>query len=188
MAEEIVRLVAERDEANVQWHKIRDLHASAITDLRATEARVTELEAALRTARVNIVAVNAAGFDSSRGRAALDALESIDAALAAPTKEEDDPFCPHGIPHEFCGNCHEEETVGDLSVIRERALRCSGYGGQEIADVALDVLKLLTALDALVTGGRRFVRVNDDGSSDEMIEVHVPLGVARAALAPKDNA
>jgi hypothetical protein len=40
-------LVVERDEANVQWHKIRDLHASAITDLRAAEARITELEAAL---------------------------------------------------------------------------------------------------------------------------------------------
>lgn len=24
--------------------------------------------------------------------------------------ENDDGLCPHGVPPEFCGNCHEEET------------------------------------------------------------------------------
>jgi hypothetical protein len=38
---------AERDKANVEWHRIRDLHGEAIKDLREREARVTELEAAL---------------------------------------------------------------------------------------------------------------------------------------------
>lgn len=26
-----------------------------------------------------------------------------------PADDDDDPFCPHGIPYEFCGNCHNEE-------------------------------------------------------------------------------
>ena len=38
------RLVAERDAANVEWHRIRDLHDAAITDLRVV---VAERDAAL---------------------------------------------------------------------------------------------------------------------------------------------
>jgi len=37
-------LVAERDAANVEWHRIRDLHDAAITDLRVV---VAERDAAL---------------------------------------------------------------------------------------------------------------------------------------------
>lgn len=29
--------------------------------------------------------------------------------LPAAEEDEPDPLCPHGIPLEFCGNCHEEE-------------------------------------------------------------------------------
>ena len=36
-------LVAERDKANADWHRIRDLHDAAITDLRAAEAEVARL-------------------------------------------------------------------------------------------------------------------------------------------------
>ena len=44
---------AERDEANADWHRMRDLHAAAITDLRAAEAERDEArgiaDAAIRT-------------------------------------------------------------------------------------------------------------------------------------------
>ena len=40
-------LVAERDKANADWHRIRDLHDAAITDLRAAEAEVARLKARL---------------------------------------------------------------------------------------------------------------------------------------------
>ena len=36
-------LVAERDKANADWHRIRDLHDAAITGLRAAEAEVARL-------------------------------------------------------------------------------------------------------------------------------------------------
>ena len=34
---------AERDKANADWHRMRDLHAAAITDLRTAEAEVARL-------------------------------------------------------------------------------------------------------------------------------------------------
>ena len=36
-------LVADRDRANVEWHRIRDLHGEAIKDLRARQAEVVRL-------------------------------------------------------------------------------------------------------------------------------------------------
>ena len=42
-------------------------------------------------------------------RSTAQRLRNRIAALAVPSSEpaEDDPFCPHGIPYEFCGNCHD---------------------------------------------------------------------------------
>ena len=37
-------LVAERDKANADWHRMRDLHAAAIADLRTAEAEVARLK------------------------------------------------------------------------------------------------------------------------------------------------
>mgnify|MGYP001342006729 CR=1 FL=1 len=126
-------LVAERDEANVQWHKIRDLHADAVSEVsrlqaelvewkatvnvlmnraeaelvewKATvkvlmgerttaEARVTELEAALRTIAEAKERVPVTGTTGITGRArythAIAARSIALAVLAAPTKEDTD--------------------------------------------------------------------------------------------------
>ena len=67
-------LVAERDEANVQWHKIRDLHADAISE-------VSRLRVAMGVIADYYEAVYAPGDQ------AYQAVILIRAALA-PTKEE----------------------------------------------------------------------------------------------------
>ncbi len=51
--------------------------------LRAADDRVTELEAALRRARADLVDVNCAGFDSTRRKLAVESLQRIEAALAS---------------------------------------------------------------------------------------------------------
>lgn len=85
--EALAALVAERDEARqATW--AQDTRAeSAEMWAEAAEARVTELEAALRLARQDIITVNTEGWDSTRGQAALAAITAIDAALA---KEDTD--------------------------------------------------------------------------------------------------
>jgi len=40
MVDKISKLIEERDTANADWHRMRDLHASAITDLRAVEVEL----------------------------------------------------------------------------------------------------------------------------------------------------
>jgi len=45
--DKIARLIEDRDRANADWHRMRDLHDAAITDLRAAEAEVARLREAL---------------------------------------------------------------------------------------------------------------------------------------------
>lgn len=39
------------------------------------------------------------------------ALASARAVIVSENKENDN-LCPHGIPPEFCGNCHENDEAG----------------------------------------------------------------------------
>lgn len=86
------RLRDERDEARTY---IAELHGAESFEqmdalsarLDAAVARAGQLSGALLRARADIVAVNAAGFDSTRGEEAVAALQRIDAALAGPGPE-----------------------------------------------------------------------------------------------------
>lgn len=93
---ELDRALRERDE----WKERAildaaeaDAHTSATFGayderLAKAERERDEAREALRAARADIVNVNAAGFDSTRGVIALEALERIDRALRAAGSEE----------------------------------------------------------------------------------------------------
>ena len=78
-------LVAERDKANADWHRIRDLHDAAITGLRAAEAEVARL-----TQQVGLLDDEA----ESLGREA-DRLREALAGLMDQVERGDDPIRLH---------------------------------------------------------------------------------------------
>ena len=63
-------LVAERDEANVQWHKIRDLHADAVSEVHRLNHENGALEEEARALR-----------EALRGYMFGGSLDSLKAAL-----------------------------------------------------------------------------------------------------------
>jgi hypothetical protein len=75
---------AERDEAlrRVAAYEQYDVWQGLAAENRRLEAEVARLRETLRLARQDIITVNTAAWDSSRGEAALAAITAIDAALA----------------------------------------------------------------------------------------------------------
>lgn len=67
---------------------------------------------------------------------------------------DDDGLCPHGVPPEFCGNCHaEEEERAPLSPTQERALAFLRRVGKAGPGLHRDAGFSSPTMDALVRKG-----------------------------------
>lgn len=81
-----VRAEGERDEAVQSRDTHKGWNHTAERERDEANRRAERAEQALRDARESIIAVNVAGFDSTRGDVALTAIKRIDAALLAAGK------------------------------------------------------------------------------------------------------
>jgi hypothetical protein len=84
-----------QDAFQAGWLAARDFYGQQLRDLESEivrehigEQRLRQLVDGLLTARADIIGINAAGFDSTRGEVALRAIKRIDAALAASPETE----------------------------------------------------------------------------------------------------
>lgn len=50
------------------------------------------------------------GHATSTADLHFEVVQLVSLSAFVSSVDSDDPFCPHGIPLEFCGNCHEEQS------------------------------------------------------------------------------
>lgn len=49
--------------------------------------------------------------------------------------QDDDGLCPHGVPHEFCGNCHEDEADDPVGAAIVASCFEERFGGLVVEDI-----------------------------------------------------